>query len=246
MNNRKALIHIEGLTMAYQQSPVLWDIDLDIYEGMRTAIVGPNGAGKSTLLKGILGLLKPVAGIVTVFGKPVKSVRNCIAYIPQINAVNWNFPTTVYDVVLMGRYGALGWLRRPKKADREIAWQALEEMGMQDYAKRQISQLSGGQRQRVFIARALCQKAQVYLMDEPFAGVDRKTESVIAEKFLEFKQAGKTLVCVHHDLNTLDKYFDRLVLLNRRIIAEGAVSEVFTEDVIRKTYDGGDAYPKQF
>lgn len=241
------LIHVEGLTMAYQQSPVLWDVDLDIYEGTRTAIVGPNGAGKSTLLKGILGLLKPVAGIVTVLGQPVKKVRNSIAYIPQINAVNWNFPTTVLDVVLMGRYGTLGWFRRPKKADKEIAWKALEEMGMQDYAKRQISQLSGGQRQRVFIARALCQKAEIYIMDEPFAGVDRKTETAIAEKLFEFQQAGKTLVCVHHDLNTLDKYFDRLVLLNRRIVAEGAVSDVFTEGAIRKTYDGGmDAHPKQF
>ena len=182
----KNIIHIEDLTMAYNDKPVLWDIDADIMGNSRTAIIGPNGAGKSTLLKGILNLMKPISGEITIMGKQYREVYKQIAYIPQINTVNWNFPATVEDVVLMGRYAHLGWIRRPSKTDKEISKEALIKMGMNDYAKRQISQLSGGQRQRVFLARAISQDAKIYLMDEPLQGVDIKTEGIIMSVIKEF------------------------------------------------------------
>ena len=213
------LLHVEDMTMAYRETAVLWDIDLDVPEGVRCAIVGPNGAGKSTLLKGILGLEKPVAGFVRLWGQPIDKVRSRIAYVPQRGAVNWDFPTTVFDVVLMGRYVHIGLMRRPGKADREKAREALAEMKLSELADRQISELSGGQKQRVFIARALAQQSDLYIMDEPLAGVDETTERIVMDKFVALQKAGKTVIAVHHDLSTLDDYFDYLVVLNRTVKA---------------------------
>ena len=213
------LLHVEDMTMAYRETAVLWDIDLDVPEGVRCAIVGPNGAGKSTLLKGILGLEKPVAGFVRLWRQPIDKVRSRIAYVPQRGAVNWDFPTTVFDVVLMGRYVHIGLMRRPGKADREKAREALAEMKLSELADRQISELSGGQKQRVFIARALAQESDLYIMDEPLAGVDETTERIVMDKFVALQKEKKTVIAVHHDLSTLDDYFDYLVVLNRTVKA---------------------------
>ena len=213
------LLHVADMAMAYLETAVLWDIDLDVPEGVRCAIVGPNGAGKSTLLKGILGLEKPVAGFVRLWGQPIDKVRSRIAYVPQRGAVNWDFPTTVFDVVLMGRYVHIGLMRRPGKADREKAREALAEMKLSELADRQISELSGGQKQRVFIARALAQESDLYIMDEPLAGVDETTERIVMDKFVALQKEKKTVIAVHHDLSTLDDYFDYLVVLNRTVKA---------------------------
>ena len=215
------LLHVEDVTMAYRESAVLWDIDLDVPTGVRCAIVGPNGAGKSTLLKGVLGLEKPVAGYVRLWGKTIDEVRERIAYVPQRGAVNWDFPTTVFDVVLMGRYVHIGLMRRPGREDRERARAALAEMQLEKLAERQISELSGGQKQRVFIARALAQESDLYIMDEPLAGV--------MDKFVALQKARKTVIAVHHDLSTLDMYFDYLVVLNRTIKASGYLKDMDKE-----------------
>ena len=193
--------------------------------GVRCAIVGPNGAGKSTLLKGVLGLEKPVAGYVRLWGKTIDEVRERIAYVPQRGAVNWDFPTTVFDVVLMGRYVHIGLMRRPGREDRERARAALAEMQLEKLAERQISELSGGQKQRVFIARALAQDAQL----EPLAGVDETTERIVMDKFVALQKARKTVIAVHHDLSTLDMYFDYLVVLNRTIKASGYLKDMDKE-----------------
>ena len=223
------LLHVEDVTMAYRESAVLWDIDLDVPTGVRCAIVGPNGAGKSTLLKGVLGLEKPVAGYVRLWGRPIDEVRERIAYVPQRGAVNWDFPTTVFDVVLMGRYVHIGILRRPGREDRERARAALAEMQLEKLAERQISELSGGQKQRVFIARALAQESDLYIMDEPLAGVDETTERIVMDKFVALQKARKTVIAVHHDLSTLDMYFDYLVVLNRTIKASGYLKDMDKE-----------------
>ena len=223
------LLHVEDVTMAYRESAVLWDIDLDVPTGVRCAIVGPNGAGKSTLLKGVLGLEKPVAGYVRLWGKTIDEVRERIAYVPQRGAVNWDFPTTVFDVVLMGRYVHIGLVRRPGKEDRERARAALAEMQLEKLAERQISELSGGQKQRVFIARALAQESDLYIMDEPLAGVDETTERIVMDKFVALQKARKTVIAVHHDLSTLDMYFDYLVVLNRTIKASGYLKDMDKE-----------------
>ena len=223
------LLHVEDVTMAYRENAVLWDIDLDVPTGVRCAIVGPNGAGKSTLLKGVLGLEKPVAGYVRLWGKTIDEVRERIAYVPQRGAVNWDFPTTVFDVVLMGRYVHIGLMRRPGREDRERARAALAEMQLEKLADRQISELSGGQKQRVFIARALAQESDLYIMDEPLAGVDETTERIVMEKFVALQKARKTVIAVHHDLSTLDMYFDYLVVLNRTIKASGYLKDMDKE-----------------
>ncbi len=231
-------IMVEDLTVAYREAPVLWDVDLEVPEGTLMAIVGPNGAGKSTLIKAILGLIESSAGQVLIYGKPYRQQRQKVAYVPQRGSVDWDFPTNALDVVLMGRYGALGWVRRPSAADRAIALDALKSVGMEDYANRQISQLSGGQQQRVFLARALAQQAQIYLMDEPFQGVDATTEKTIVDVLRSLKKANKTVVVVHHDLQTVPEYFDRVLLLNVRAIASGPVEAVFTPDNLRRAYGG--------
>ena len=232
----KSIVHVEDFTMAYTDKPVIWDIDLDICENSITAVIGPNGAGKSTLIKGILGLLKPVSGRVSIMGRPYKEVYKNIAYIPQSGSVNWDFPTNVLDVVMMGRYTHLGLFKRPGKKERELALKALEKMKMTDFSDRQISELSGGQRQRVFLARAIAQDALIYFMDEPLQGVDIKTESIIVETMREFKKEGKTIIVVHHDLSTLEEYFDHVVIVNKQLIADGRVAEVFTKENLDIAY----------
>ena len=233
------IIDVEDLTLAYNENPVVWDADVEIMNNTRTAIIGPNGAGKSTFLKGILGLIEPLAGEVKIMGKSPKDARKHIAYIPQTASVNWDFPTNVLDVVLMGRYKSLGWIKRPGKKDMEIAKEALNKMGMYEYKNRQISELSGGQRQRVFLARAICSDAQIYFMDEPLAGVDMTTEKIIMDTIKEFQANGKTIVAVHHDLNTIKEYFDHLVIINRRVIAYGPMDQVFTEENLQIAYKKG-------
>jgi manganese/zinc/iron transport system ATP- binding protein len=231
-------IEVNDLTVAYREHPVLWDIDLTVPAGVLMAIVGPNGAGKSTLIKAILGLVNPAAGEVLVHGRPYAENRRLVAYVPQRGSVDWDFPTSVLDVVTMGRYGALGWLRRPGRREREQALAALEQVGMAEFAGRQISQLSGGQQQRVFLARALVQDARVYLMDEPFQGVDATTERAIVTVLQQLRAAGDTVVVVHHALQTVPEYFDWVTLLNVRRIAVGLVGDVFTEENLRLTYGG--------
>ncbi|MEF3275624.1 MAG: metal ABC transporter ATP-binding protein [Chloroflexus sp.] len=231
-------VEIEDLTVAYSNKPALWDVDLRVPRGVLMAIVGPNGAGKTSLLKATLGLIKPAAGSARILGRPYAQQRHLVAYVPQRNSVDWDFPTTVLDVVMMGRYGHLGWLRRPGRSEREAALAALEQVHLADFAHRQIGQLSGGQQQRVFLARALAQQAEVYFMDEPFQGVDAVTERAIINILRDLRAAGKTVVVVHHDLQTVPEYFDQVALINVRCIAAGPVREVFTEANLRATYGG--------
>ncbi|CAN5677257.1 metal ABC transporter ATP-binding protein [soil metagenome] len=231
-------IDVADLTAVYNEQPVLWDVDVMVPAGVLMAIVGPNGAGKTTLIKCVLGLIQPVAGQVLVQGAPYKEKRDAVAYVPQRGSVDWDFPTNVLDVVEMGRYGALGWIKRPDRQTRHKAMDALAKVGMSDFAGRQISQLSGGQQQRVFLARALAQDADIYLMDEPFQGVDATTERAVIEILRELRASGKTVVAVHHDLQTVIEYFDWVTLLNVRKIASGPVDEVFIEENLRLTYGG--------
>jgi manganese/zinc/iron transport system ATP- binding protein len=239
---RDLAIKVEDLTVAYRDRPVLWDVDLDVPAGVLMSIVGPNGAGKTTLIKTVMNLVRPVAGNVLVFGRPYAEQRRLVGYVPQRNSVDWDFPTTVLDVVTMGRYGTLGWIRRPGSRERSLALEALDKVGMGEFVDRQISQLSGGQQQRVFLARALVQEAQVYLMDEPFQGVDATTERAIVSLLQSLRAAGKTVVVVHHDLQTVPDYFDWVALLNVRRIASGPVSEVFNEKNLRLAYGGRVAF----
>lgn len=233
-----APVIVRDLTVAYRELPVLWDIDLEIPEGKLVAIVGPNGAGKSTLIKTILDLQPAISGTVSIYGEPYREQRRRVGYVPQRGSVDWDFPTTALDVVQMGLYGQLGWLRRPGRREREIAFNCLEKVGMQDFANRQISQLSGGQQQRVFLARALAQDADVYFMDEPFVGVDAATESAIVDILRDLRSSGKTLIVVHHNLETVLDYFDWVVLLNVQMIASGPAETTFTTENIRETYGG--------
>ncbi|CCV64140.1 Metal ion ABC transporter, ATP-binding protein [Alteracholeplasma palmae J233] len=232
----KEYIKVEDVTVSYDLRPVLWDIDLKIPQGVLMAIVGPNGAGKSTLIKTMLKLLKPVSGTITFDGKPYKEVQKQIAYVPQRGSVDWDFPTNVLDVVLMGRYGHAGWFKKISKEDKNKALLALEKVGMENYKDRQISELSGGQQQRVFLARALVQDADIYFMDEPFQGVDIKTERAIVALLKELKKENKTVIVVHHDLETVKEYFDWVTMINMKVIASGKVAEVFTDENIKNTY----------
>lgn len=231
-------VEIHDMTVAYHRKPVLWDIDLAISRGHLTGIVGPNGAGKSTLIKAVLGLVPKASGRVTVYGKPYEQQRHLVGYVPQRESVDWDFPVSALDAVLMGRYGRLGWFRRPRKTDREAAMNALRQVGMADFAGRQIAQLSGGQQQRVFLARALVQEADIYFMDEPFAGVDAATEKAIVDLLRELKRTGRTVVAVHHDLQTVERYFDNVILLNMRVVAAGPVADVYTPMNLQNTYGG--------
>jgi manganese/zinc/iron transport system ATP- binding protein len=242
IDSTSAAIEVTDLTVAYHEKPVLWDVDLDVPPGVLMAVVGPNGAGKTTMIKSILGLIKPAAGQVLIYGKPYQEQRKLVGYVPQRGSVDWDFPTSVLDVVTMGTYGSLGWIRRPGRSEREKALGALEQVGMQSFAQRQISQLSGGQQQRVFLARALVQSAQVYFMDEPFQGVDATTERAIVTLLQTLRAEGKTVVVVHHDLQTVPEYFDWVTLINVRRIASGPVKDVFTEKNLRLTYGGRVAF----
>lgn len=231
-------IEVKNLTVAYNATPVLWDVDLSIPRQVVMGLVGPNGAGKSTLLKSILNLTPKLAGEISVFGKPFTANRKQIGYVPQRSSIDWDFPTTVLDLVMMGTYGRLGWFRRPGKREKADSIAALEKLGMEDFATRQINELSGGQQQRAFLARAFVQDAPIYFLDEPFTGVDVTTEKAIVELLHELRDNGKTIVVVQHDLNTVGKYLDQVTLINQRIVGCGAISEVFTDDLIEETYNG--------
>ena len=231
-------LEIHDLTVAYHKRPVLWGVDVEVPAGQLVGVIGPNGAGKSTLIKAAMGLLPVSSGWVKVFGQPVKDNLRRVGYVPQRESVDWDFPVSVMDVVLMGRYGHLGLFKRPRKEDREVARECLEKVKMLPYADRQISNLSGGQQQRVFLARALAQESDLYFMDEPFAGVDAATEAAIVTILQELKDQGKTLLVVHHDLPTAKTYFDSLLLLNMRVVAFGPTEEVFNYDLLQSTYGG--------
>lgn len=231
-------LEIHDLTVSYDRKPVLWDIDLELPEGKLIGIVGPNGAGKSTLIKAVMGLVANSSGYVKLFDQDLSDVRNRVSYVPQRGSVDWDFPASVKDVVLMGRYGKLGLFKRPRKADIDIAMDSLRKVGMEGYKDRQISQLSGGQQQRVFLARALAQEADLYFMDEPFAGVDAATEKAIITLLREMSQKGKTVIVVHHDLQSVEQYFDWLILLNMRLVAYGPTEKVFTNELLQETYGG--------
>ena len=231
-------LEVHDLTVAYHKKPVLWGVDFEIPAGNLVGIVGPNGAGKSTLIKAAMGLLPLSSGWVEMFGEPLEENRHRVGYVPQREDIDWDFPVSVMDVVLMGRYGKLGLFKWPKKEDRRIAEESLAKVKMLPFANRQISNLSGGQQQRVFLARALAQESDMYFMDEPFAGVDAATESAIIELLRDLKSNGKTVFVVHHDLSTVKEYFDWLILLNTRLVAHGPTDEVFTPEMLGKTYGG--------
>jgi manganese/zinc/iron transport system ATP- binding protein len=232
------ILEIHDLTVSYDQNPVLWNVDLSLPAGKLVGILGPIRAGKSTLIKAIMGLISPTSGYVKVFDKPLNDVRARISYVPQRESVDWNFPASVLDVVMMGTYGKLGLFRRPGKKERDIAMRSLEQVGMSGFVKRQISELSGGQQQRVFIARALAQEADLYLMDEPFAGVDMSTETAIFQLLQEMTAAGKTVIVVHHDIHSSMNFFDWLIMLNLHLVASGPKELVMNEEMLRKTYGG--------
>ncbi|MDG2083873.1 MAG: metal ABC transporter ATP-binding protein [Planctomycetota bacterium] len=231
-------IEIHDLTMAYREKPVLWDIDLSIPKGSLCSVIGPNGAGKSTLLGCILGTYKPANGWIKIFDVPRDQSQELIGFVPQRESVDWDFPIQVLDVVMMGTYRSLGWFRWPGKAQRDWAMQCLDAVGMADFKSRQIGELSGGQQQRVFIARALAQDTKIILMDEPFAGVDAATEETIREILVDLKKAQKTVVIVHHDLQTVEDFFDHVLLLNLRLVAAGPTATTFTRENLLRTYGG--------
>lgn len=231
-------VEVHNLTASYGGGPVLWDIDFSLPTGKIIGVIGPNGSGKTTLLKSIMGIIKPSSGYVKIFDKSLDEVRERVAYVPQRESVDWDFPASVFDVVMMGRYRKSNLLRRNNKADIEIVEKSIEKVGLTEFKHRQISQLSGGQQQRVFIARALAQKADIYLMDEPFVGVDAATESSILGILQEMREEGKTVLIIHHDLQTVSEYFDYLVLLNTRLVAKGELQEVLTKENLSNAYGG--------
>jgi manganese/zinc/iron transport system ATP- binding protein len=229
---------LRGLTVSYGSDPVVFSVDMTVASGAMTAIIGPNGAGKSTLLKAALGIVKPLAGQITAWGAPLPAMRDRVAYVPQRASVDWDFPTQVLDVVLMGLSRELGLLGRVRPRHLARAMECLSRVGMVDFAERQIGQLSGGQQQRVFLARALAQGADLYLLDEPFAGVDAATEAAIIAVLKDLRDEGRTVVAVHHDLTTVEAYFDRVFLINRRCMGEGPVATAFTPEALQATYGG--------
>lgn len=237
-DNKDTPVSVHDLTVAYHRKPVLWDVSVNIPEGKLVCIVGPNGAGKSTLIKAILELVPKASGRVQIYGQPYRKQRHLVGYVPQRESVDWDFPVSALDVVTMGRYSKVGWCMPVGRQHKQAAREALDRVGMGDYADRQISQLSGGQQQRIFLARALVQDAQVYFMDEPFVGVDVATERAIVRILQDLRNQGKTVLVVHHDLQTVQQYFDHVLLLNMRVVAFGSVEQTFTEENLRKTYGG--------
>ncbi len=231
-------LRVDDLTVAYRDKPVLWDVDLVVPAGTLMAVVGPNGAGKTTFIKAVQNLVPRASGDVRIFGQPYERARGRVGYVPQRGSVDWDFPTTVRDVVTMGLYGRLGWLKRPGKTERGRAEEAIRQVGLEGLAHRQIAQLSGGQQQRTFLARALVQDADVYLMDEPFQGVDATTERAVIELLRLLRDRGKTVLVVHHDLQTVPEYFDAVFLLNVQKVASGPTEAVFTAENLRRTYGG--------
>ncbi|MEY4185034.1 MAG: metal ABC transporter ATP-binding protein [Planctomycetaceae bacterium] len=238
MSDQTLPLSIQDLTVAWHRRPVIWDVEFDVSPGRLVGIVGPNGAGKSTLLKAVMDLVPKASGRVEIFGRPWRESRQRVGYVPQRESVDWDFPVSVLDVVTMGLYGRIGWFGRVRRVHREAARRALEQVGIGELADRQISQLSGGQQQRTFLARALVQEADLYLMDEPFAAVDAATEQAIVGILRSMRAAGRTAVVIHHDLHTVPDYFDSVVLLNMRVVAEGPTHEVFTRENLERTYGG--------
>ncbi|HSW76170.1 MAG TPA: metal ABC transporter ATP-binding protein [Candidatus Saccharimonadales bacterium] len=236
IDHKKYAIAVKDLTVAYHEKPVIWDLDFFVPKGTLLGIVGPNGSGKTTLLKSILGIIQPTTGCLKIFGEPYNRTTHNIAYVPQKSSVDWSFPTDVFDVVLMGRYGHLSLCSRPTKKDYEIARQALETVNMSQFATRHISQLSGGQQQRVFLARALAQQADIFILDEPFAGIDIVTEQIILQLLQHLRNQGKTIIVVHHDITTVKKYFDWTFLMNIKHIALGPTETVLTPENIANTF----------
>ena len=230
------VIEIKNISVAYDETTVLENVNLNIKRGDFLALMGPNGAGKSTLLKTILNFIKPIGGEIKIKGKLYKEVRKKIAYVPQRGSVDWDFPITLFDVVEMGCYGRVGFLKKINKTEKKNVERVIEKVGLTEFKERQISKLSGGQQQRAFLARAILQNAEIYLMDEPFQGVDSKTEKAIVEILKELKKSGKTLIVVHHDLQTVTSYFDTVAFINKTIVAAGPVEDVFNEENIEKTY----------
>ena len=237
MMNPHAL-ELHDLTVSYAKKPVLYGVDVQVPQGALVGIIGPNGAGKSTMIRAIMGLTPASSGWVQIFGESFEKNRHRVGYVPQREQVDWDFPVNVMDVVLMGRYGRRGWLRRVTKEDKKIAEESLDKVGMLPFRNRQIANLSGGQQQRVFLARALAQQSDLYLMDEPFAGVDATTERAIVTLLQDLQSQGKTILVVHHDLTTAKEYFDHLLLLNMRLVAFGKTEDVFTMEQLQKTYGG--------
>lgn len=238
ITKENSILKVHNLTVSYNKRPVLWNVDFSLPEGKLIGVIGPNGSGKTTLLKSIMGLVPLSSGNVKIFDQPLDEVRQKISYVPQRESVDWDFPASVMDVVLMGRYRKSNIFRRLTRQDKQFAIEALQKVGMLEFSKRQISQLSGGQQQRVFIARSLCQKADLYIMDEPFAGVDAATESSILKLLSDLKNEGKTVIIVHHDLETAKDFFDWIVLLNTRLVASGSREEVFTSKLLQEAYGG--------
>lgn len=234
----KPALEIHDLTVAFDRKPVLWDIDLTIPQGKLVGIIGPNGAGKSTLIKAVMGILPHSSGYVKIFDNEIEDIRSRISYVPQRESVDWDFPASVLDVVLMGRYAKVGLFNKPRRADRDIAMDCLRKVGMESFAHRQISQLSGGQQQRTFLARALAQQADIYFMDEPFSGVDAATEKTIINLLRHMTQAEKTIMVVHHDLHSVSQYFDWVIMLNTRLVAFGPTDVTFTQKNLHETYGG--------
>jgi manganese/zinc/iron transport system ATP- binding protein len=238
VSNPQLPLAVHDLTVAWHRKPVIWDVEFEVPSGQLVGIIGPNGAGKSTVLKAIMDLVPKASGRVEIFGRSFAANRHRVGYVPQRESVDWDFPVSVLDVVTMGLYGRLGWFRRVRRSDRRAAQQALEQVGIGELAGRQISQLSGGQQQRTFLARALVQEADLYLMDEPFAAVDAATEAAIVGILQSMRAAGKTAVVIHHDLQTAPSYFDSVVLLNMRVVASGPTATTFTRENLERTYGG--------
>ena len=230
------VVEVHDLTVAYDNETVLWNANFSVPKGKMVGVVGPNGAGKSTLLKSIMGLVPNSSGYIKIFDKNLRYVRSKVAYVPQKESVDWDFPATVIDVVEMGRYGNKNLFKRLNENDKKISIEALEKVKMLEFANRHISELSGGQQQRVFIARALAQKVDIYFMDEPFSGVDMASEKTIFDVLLDLKKEGKTIFVVHHDLQSVKEYFDWMILINKRIVASGLTSNVFNSEQLQKTY----------
>lgn len=232
------ILELHNVTVAYNQKPVLWNIDFTLPSGNLIGVVGPNGSGKTTMIKSIMGLVPLSSGYVKIFGKDLAEIRHRVSYVPQRGSVDWDFPASVLDVVLMGRAKPSNLFKKISKEDKAIAMSCLQKVKMETFIKRQISELSGGQQQRVFLARALAQEADLYLMDEPFAGVDAATERAIIDLLKEMKSAGKTILVVHHDLQSVSEYFDWVLLVNTRLVASGRTEEVFNSDLLYETYGG--------
>lgn len=235
--SQQPAITLQHVTATYADAPALWNITADIPQHVLGAIVGPNGAGKTTLIKIMLGLMSPVSGSVRILGHDARRVRHTVAYVPQRRTVDWDFPVTVIDVVMMGCYHRVGWIRNPSQCEYDRAHNIIQHVGLEAYTHYPINRLSGGQRQRVFLARALLQDADIYMLDEPFVGVDKKSEATIIQILKELRNSGKTLLVVHHDLYTVRSYFDWVMLLNVELVAAGALDQAYTSENISRAYE---------